>query len=190
MERSWSWQRRTWNRGNRGGRTGVGRGRGAGRESAYAVGIVQQTQPSTSTGETQQTVIPRLILEQVQQLMSLLETPKGGYENLSSNITWLIDSGASTHRMANADLLTKCEEVSPVIIDLPNGECTISKRQGSVNLAGKLNMSNVLHVPSLNCNLMSVHKLCKDLKCTVTFDDVSCVLQDCNTRTPIGVGEQ
>ena len=41
------------NRGSRGGRTGVGRGRGARRESAYAVGTVQDTQPSTSTREIQ-----------------------------------------------------------------------------------------------------------------------------------------
>ena len=51
-------------------------------------------------------------------------------------------------------------------------------------------LNEALYVPKLNCNLLLVAKLCKDLNCVVTFFDESCVLQDHTSRTLIGVGEQ
>jgi len=48
----------------------------------------------------------------------------------------------------------------------------------------------VLYVQKLNCNLVSILKLCKQLKCVVTFYDDSCMIQDRTLKTPIGAGEQ
>ena len=35
-----------------------------------------------------------------------------------------------------------------------------------------LTLQNVLHVPNLSCNLLSVNKITKDLNCFVTFSDI------------------
>ena len=40
-------------------------------------------------------VIPGLTAEQVHHLMSLIETPKLGYEKLSGMNNWILDSGVS-----------------------------------------------------------------------------------------------
>ena len=62
------------------------------------------------------------------------------------------------------------------------------ERLGSVR--GQIEIKkNVLYVPKLNCNLVSISKLCKQLNCAVTFYDNSCVIQDRILKTPIEAGE-
>ena len=41
--------------------------------------------------------IPGLSSEQVQCLLNLIDGPTGGYKKLSGNVSWMLDSGASTH---------------------------------------------------------------------------------------------
>jgi len=45
-------------------------------------------------------------------------------------------------------------------------------------------------MPKLNCNLVSISKLCKQLNCAIIYFDDFYVTQDCTLRTPIGVDEQ
>jgi len=47
---------------------------------------------------------------------------------------WLIDSGASTHMSGEENLLRNIENIGPVIVDLPNGEKTVTNKQGTVIL--------------------------------------------------------
>ena len=54
----------------------------------------------------------------------------------------------------------------------------------------KFKLSKLLFVPNLSCNLVSVAKITKELNCTVTFFDDSCILQDRISKKPIGVGRQ
>jgi len=51
-------------------------------------------------------------------------------------------------------------------------------------------LKTVLFVPKLNCNLVSVAKIVRDLNCSVAFFYDHCVLQDRISRTPIGAGKQ
>ena len=62
--------------------------------------------------------------------------------------------------------------------------------EGSVMLGQRIKLSKVLYVRLLQCNLISMVKLCKELNCSVNFFDDFCVLQNCILRTSIGVGEQ
>lgn len=55
---------------------------------------------------------------------------------------------------------------------------------------GQHQISHVLFVPKMNCTLISVACLMKDLNCIVTFVDKLCVIRDRTTRTLIGEGEQ
>jgi len=59
-----------------------------------------------------------------------------------------------------------------------------------MNLGDELKLTNVLYVPTLLCNLISIAKLCKDIRCIVTFFDDAGILQDYTMRTLIGAGEQ
>ena len=50
--------------------------------------------------------------------------------------------------------------------------------QGSVTLFPFLLLKNVLHVPKLSIDLLSIHQVTKDLDCKVTFYPTYCVFQD------------
>jgi len=52
-----------------------------------------------------------------------------------------------------------------------------------------MTLKNVLYVPNLNCNLISISKLCKQLNCVMTYFDEFCVIQDRTSRTLIGAGD-
>ena len=93
--------------------------------------------------------------------MSLIDGPGNGYEKLSGHVSWMLDSGASSHTAGDLTLLNKVEQIPPVAIRLPNGTYTMAKEQGSVALGHGLELKNVLYVPKLNCNLVSISKLCK-----------------------------
>ena len=51
-------------------------------------------------------------------------------------------------------------------------------------------MKNVLHLPKLNCNLVTISKLSKKLNCAVTYFDDFCVIHDRTSRSLIEAGEQ
>ena len=115
---------------------------------------------------------------------------KNGNDRLSGETPWMFDSGASCHMTGNPRALQRAKKTMPISIDLPNGATTVATHQGSVTLGDKLTLNNVLYVPTLQCNLISIAKLCKDMRCLVTFSDDNCVLQDCTSRTLIGAGKQ
>ena len=48
----------------------------------------------------------------------------------------------------------------------------------------------VHHVPNLSCNLISVGKLTKDLKCVVNFSPNGCIFQDMLLGKRIGSGKE
>ena len=66
----------------------------------------------------------------------------------------------------------------------------MASHQGAINFGNKLRLNNVLFVPSLQCNLISIAQLCKDMRCLVTFSDDACVLQDRASKIQISAGEQ
>ena len=80
--------------------------------------------------------------------------------------------------------------VIPCSIQLPDGNVTITNTEGPIVLASRLQLNNVLFVPSLTCNLISVSQLIRDANCFIQFSDQLCVIQDCITRMLIGAGEQ
>ena len=109
---------------------------------------LQDTQLAGELGDA--ALILRLMAEQVERLLSLIDTPKGGYEKLLGIIPWLIYSDTSSDMTSNLTVMEAAKKIQPILIGPPNGSITISSKQGSVTL-GK----NV--------------KLNKDLNCTVTF---------------------
>jgi len=85
--------------------------------------------------------------------------------------------------------LSKVQDMQPILIDIPNGENSIETKSGLVHLNSKIVLYDVLFVPGLNCNLISIAQLINELFCTVTSTHKLCVIQDHSMRTSIGVGE-
>jgi len=65
----------------------------------------------------------------------------------------------------------------PGFITLPNGKHSRIVHVGSVQLTPTLMMSNVLHVPDFQFNLLSVHKLCEQIASKLIFSATDCTLQ-------------
>ena len=118
-----------------------------------------------------------LTKDQTQKLLSLTDTPKAGFEKSEGIVSWMLDSKASCHMAGDVSLMDKIEKIAPVAIGLPNETYTVASEKGSVALGG-LKLKNVLCAPKLNCNLVSISKLCKHLNCAVTFDDFCVHFED------------
>lgn len=71
---------------------------------------------------------------------------------------WIIDTGASNHMTYSLSLLS---DISPVecAVGLPDGTKATSVQKGNMRLAPNLVLYNVLYVPTLTCNLLSVSQL-------------------------------
>lgn len=63
------------------------------------------------------------------------------------------------------------------------------KHIGDVVLPSGLRLTDVLHVPQLNHNLLLIHKLAQGSKCSVVFHPNRCVIIDTVIREVIGKGK-
>ena len=80
---------------------------------------------------------------------------------------WIIDSGASCHMTWEKELFFEYRELSGSTVKLCDGRTVEAMDEGTVRVSvyrgdGKLHtlsMINVLHVPELSCNLMSVGQI-------------------------------
>ncbi|KAL4324473.1 hypothetical protein GQ457_11G021190 [Hibiscus cannabinus] len=106
---------------------------------------------------------------------------------------WFIDSGASHHVSPNQDLsqggaayygpgkLTVGNGMSLPILHVGNGNLHSSSRP--------LHLHNVLHVPSVTKNLISVSKLARDNNIFLEFHAKSCLARDEDTRAMLLTGD-
>ena len=68
-----------------------------------------------------------------------------------------------------------------------NGTTTTMAGIGDVQVTSNLVLKNVLHVPQLSTNLVSIQKITQDLSCHVMFDASVCEFQDQGSRRKIGL---
>ena len=122
-------------------------------------------------------------------MLSLIEALKDAQERLSSKHNWLLDSDASYHMIRNSKLLSNLCDITLVLVGMPNETIALANKRGSVRLNDKLMLSDVLYVPSLNCNLISIAQLIEDLCCIVTFTHKLCVVHDSTIKMLIGSGD-
>lgn len=103
---------------------------------------------------------------------------------------WIIDSGASDHMTFSLKNLENVKLAPPnFTINLPTGATAVIKHIGDVVLPGGLRLTDVLHVPQFNHNLLSIHKLAQGSRCTVVFHPNKCLIVDSMTGGVIGRGE-
>ncbi|KAL2923456.1 Retrovirus-related Pol polyprotein from transposon RE1 [Bienertia sinuspersici] len=93
---------------------------------------------------------------------------------------WLLDSGATDHVCTSLDLFDTYHSLSGEhnTITIPDGRKVTVKHKGTVKLTKDIIRLDVLHVLDFHYNLVSVHKLCSDLKCTISFTYNQCFVQD------------
>ena len=78
-----------------------------------------------------------------------------------------MDTGASDHMTGDAAIL---QNYKP-----SNGHSSVHIADGSIKLTKDLYLDSVLHVPNLDCNLLSISKLARVLQCVTKFYPNSCV---------------
>ncbi|XP_010412622.1 PREDICTED: uncharacterized protein LOC104698950 [Camelina sativa] len=171
-----------------GGRQGNGRGRGG---MARANVMVAQDGAETS-GEAERSGYTGLTNEQWGTLVKLLESSKGNTPRLSGkslSLDWVIDTGATNHMTCFSDLLLNRKYILPCTIGLPNGENSLAKEKGTVSFDDEFELRNVLFVPGLKCNLISVSQRVADLDVVMQIANKGCVIHDRITRSVTGAGE-
>ena len=128
--------------------------------------------------------------DQAQQILKLLNNSSKSRLDGNVNTPWIIDSGASNHVTNNIAILRDIKTIKNCPVGLPDGQTANCNQLGSIVLKDGLVIHNVLFVPQLTCNLISVTQLNDELNCCVQFTNKLCVIQDLSTRTVIGVGER
>lgn len=115
--------------------------------------------------------------------------------SLSSNANgkphslWILDTGATNHISFNLSAFTSYHNIVPISITLPNGSQLSASISGSVKLTPSLTLHNVLYIPSLNVNLISVAKLSQSNNCFVQFTANSCSIMQNPSMETIGIAD-
>lgn len=131
-------------------------------------------------------------LEQLYQLMSshsISNTPNSSSYIASSSLAqkgtypatftagsklnpWIIDSGATDHMTGSSSIFSSYSPLSGNLkVKIADGSLTSIAGKGSIIISPSLTLLNVLHVPKISCNLISVSRIIHDCKCiaTITF---------------------
>ncbi|KAJ0471759.1 putative RNA-directed DNA polymerase [Helianthus annuus] len=105
---------------------------------------------------------------------------------------WIIDSGANNHMGKSETNLTNFIDVSNLKIQVkhPNGTNAYVTKIGTYKLADGVVLHDVFVVPEYSVNLISVHKLARDNKLFVGFDEHKCYIQDRLTGKILMIGSQ
>uniref|UniRef100_A0A2N9GK30 Integrase catalytic domain-containing protein n=1 Tax=Fagus sylvatica TaxID=28930 RepID=A0A2N9GK30_FAGSY len=130
--------------------------------------------------------------EILQQVIQALHT--SGLGKPISKTTWIFDSGASNHMTGNLHAL---EKVVPYHhhgkITIANGQALSIEKIGSLSIpltdSTSLSLTDVLYVPTLSANLISVGQLVNK-NCLVSFSPLGCLIQDLHTGKVIGRGHR
>ena len=180
-----------------------GRGRGRGHRGTHRANAALTTIGSSSATFSAAgggSSFPGLSDEQWEKLKAILGEPKeitnkmtGKPKNLYGTVTgsvWILDTGASNHMTGSIEELNDLKIIDQCPVGLPDGSSALAVKEGTTVLDGDLCLENVLYVPGLTCNLISVSQLIDQYDCFVLFTKKLCVIQGHTSRMLIGAGER
>ena len=102
-----------------------------------------------------------------------------------------MDSEASDHMTGDINMFTKyfpCHENSTVRIADGTHSKVVGK--GTIIVYKDITLNDVLYVPKVDCNLLSISKITKDLRCVTKFYPHLCEFQALDSRKTIGNAEE
>ncbi|XP_075096358.1 uncharacterized protein LOC142174459 [Nicotiana tabacum] len=184
-------------------------------------GGAQANKASFSNEENEQgsaSGVQNLTKENVAELLQLLQQVKVGHSSaetsdVATNVSyagmtnlcedlacliqindesWILDSGTIEHMSFNKVFFIDLKTLAkPLIVKLPNSYSVQVTHSGTISLLPNLILRNVLYIPSFKYNLLSVHKLCRQLKQYVLFTPFSCfLLQGPSVKSPPEIGKE
>ncbi|GJX71737.1 ribonuclease H-like domain-containing protein [Tanacetum coccineum] len=154
--------------------------------------------------------LPQFTPEQIQQLLNMVNSKntKNVHANMAGTLFcsntktlfkvykiekgWIINSGANQHMVTSLDNLENVIDISDLNlqIDHPNGTTAYIKKVGNLKLSDTITLYDVLYVPEYTVNLLLVHKLARDSKLFIGFDEYKCYIQDLHLKKTLGTGSQ
>ncbi|XP_019230971.1 PREDICTED: uncharacterized protein LOC109211846 [Nicotiana attenuata] len=110
---------------------------------------------------------------------------------INSN-SWILDSGATEHMCFNKEFFIQHKALpKPLMVKLPNSYRVKVTHSSLVSLFPNMVLQDVLYTPSFRHNLLSVHKLCRQLKKYVLFTPYSCILlHGPSLKSPMDIGKE
>jgi len=99
---------------------------------------------------------------------------------------WIINSRASDHMIGDATLFNEYKCNKNPIVRIADGSSSQVKGIGLNKISRDMILNSILHVPKLDCNLISISKLTRDLNCVAKFFPNLCIFQDLDTAKKIG----
>ena len=162
------------------------------RSQAYVVDAINSGEEQSKYNNMELGELNQEDIEKLKNFLGSLEKPRGvcplthsgkfpfshafSVSGMSLSSCWIIDSGAIDHMTHSS------EKFSSYIPCPSNKKITIADGSlatvTSLNVNPSLSLKNVLHVPKLSTNLVSIHQLIKDMICSVIFYPTHCVFQD------------
>nr|XP_027073728.1 uncharacterized protein LOC113698197 isoform X1 [Coffea arabica] len=110
---------------------------------------------------------------------------------VSSSNKWVIDSGTTDHMTDNKGILSSFNpNKGHPNVTLADGSCASVVGSGVAIPMSSISLYSVLCLPNFSFNLLSVSKITKALKCSVSFFSEYCVFQDLMTGKIIGKGRE
>ena len=104
-----------------------------------------------------------------------------------TKIPWIVDSCASDHMTSNYHIFSTYSPCAGNIkVKIADGSLSTVARKGTITLSDSLILENVLHVPNLSCNLLSISQLTKDSNSSAKFFPYHCIFQDLSSGKMIG----
>ncbi|CAM8877096.1 unnamed protein product [Rhodiola kirilowii] len=155
---------------------------------------------STAQGDTgTQMSSVQFTNDQLNKLFKLLNQSDGDTQHMAGITcltsfktganTWILDSGATDHITPHASLLSNIRSLTDShSILMPNGDKVDVRLAGDCVLTEHLVLKNVLLVPEIRFNLVSITKLIVDSGVSIIFSANGCVIQGQIGQT-LGTGE-
>ncbi|XP_075503996.1 uncharacterized protein LOC142541332 [Primulina tabacum] len=174
-------------------RNSTGHGRNGVRANTATPTIPHSTSPATLSHAPATQPFPSFSAEQWAAFSAAFGSLSPSSNRLQGKLgmaDWIIDTGCSHHVTGNESCLLNIKAVSSCPVRLPDGQTLAATEEGAVQLTDTILLQNVLYVPNLQCNLISVSQLIDDIDCCVQFDSNSCAIQDQRSREMIGTGEK
>ena len=104
---------------------------------------------------------------------------------------WIFDLGTSNHMTGDESIFDDYQPYhTNLTVHIADGSLSKVARTGLAQLSPKITLTYVLHLPKIDCNLITISKLTRDNHCfTIFFSPNLCVFQELGSRKKISFVE-